>query len=301
MLQTVMIADDSIPLHALIRAQLSADNLDLVSVYDGTTAVSTAASLHPDLILLDIDMPTMDGFEACRRIKANPATASIPLMFLSADSISADKQKAIALGAFDYLQKPFKPEQLKASVHSRLHTLPSSNNAARLDSLTGLWNKAYFEVQLVERYELAQLASQPISCVVTEIDQLGTINVRFGSKIAKQIIQKVAWILSQTSRAEAIVCRLPNSRFASLYNNCDRYAASRLSQQVRSDIAQTLACDCDHLGVTCSFGVCDSRIASAMTLFDRSACVLHRAIDRGGNCVAVARNVSRFSSRSLLH
>lgn len=290
MLQTVMIADDSVPLHALIKAQLRADHLSFHSVYDGAAAVALAAELRPDLILLDIDMPGMDGFEACRRMKADPATAFIPLMFLSAESLPAEKQRALALGAFDYIQKPFKPDQFRDRVRSSLQAVPISKDRALVDPLTGLWNKAYFDVQLKEQYVLAQLASQAMSCVVTAIDQIGAINIRHGTVIANQVVRKVANVLCSNGGMFATTCCLADRRFATILRLNDRFAAARLAEKLRLHLQQNLILEANmRMDVSCSFGVCDNSIASAMTLFERAAGALDRAINRGGNCISVAR------------
>ncbi len=290
MLQTVMIADDSLPLHALIKAQLFSDHLRFHSVYDGAAAVALAAELRPDLILLDIDMPDMDGFEACRRIKADPSTASIPLMFLSAESLPAEKQRALALGAFAYIQKPFKPGQLRDQVRSSLQAVPVSKEQDLVDPLTGLWNGDYFDVQLREQYVLAQLAGEPMSCVVTAIDQIGAINANSGTVIANQVVRKVATVLSSNGGMFATTCCLTNHRFATILRRSDRFAASRHAEKLRSQLEQQLILEgAAPVDVTCSFGICDNAVASAMLLFDRAVQVLNRATERGGNCISVAR------------
>src|SRR5437762_1926392 len=107
MLQTVLIVDDSIPLHKLVKTHLEPDSIAVQSAYDGESAIAKAVSLHPDLILLDVDMPQLDGFEVCRRLKANPQTANIPLIFLTASTVIADRVKGLDLGAADYMAKPF--------------------------------------------------------------------------------------------------------------------------------------------------------------------------------------------------
>jgi diguanylate cyclase (GGDEF)-like protein len=290
MLQTVMIADDSMPLHTLIRAQFRADRLSFHSVYDGEEAVSLAASLRPDLILMDIEMPNMDGFEACRRIKVNPVTASIPILFLSANSFAADRELAFDLGAFDYIKKPFRPERLRACVRSKLQAVPVSADGTLVDPLTGLWNHAYFEVQLTEQYALAQLGSRSLACILTEIDQLGVINFRFGPAVANQVVRKVARLLSGDCGGDTTLCCLPNHRFASLIRNSDRFGATRRAERMKNILQQKLVLEgAPEMNITCSFGICDNLIASAMALSDRAADVLDRAANRGGNCVAVAR------------
>jgi PleD family two-component response regulator len=302
MQQTIMIVDDSIPLHRLIKAQLEADDLTFHSVYDGSDAVAAAASMKPDLILLDIDMPRMDGFEACQRIKADPATAAIPLMFLSAESTAEDKKKAMALGAFGFIQKPFKPEQLKFAVRSKLQATQAANKNAQIDLVTGLWGKEYFELQVREQYVLSSLSAEPLSCAIAEIDQLASLTVRFGSKTAGRAVHAVARILSDSSSPDATVCILPNRQFAILYRNCDRFEAKIRCKALQQQINKAVVIEsAPEIKLTCSFGICDDEIASAMSLIDRTASVLHRALDHGGNRIALARSESLNFFPSPLH
>jgi diguanylate cyclase (GGDEF)-like protein len=297
-----MIVDDSIPLHGLIKAQLESDDLVFHSIYDGASAVSAAASMKPDLILLDIDMPNMDGFEACEKIKADPRTSAIPLMFLSAESSQLDQDRAIALGAFGYMRKPFKPEQLKSAVRSTLGARQMENQHRWIDPVTGLWNKDFFEVQLREQYVLAELSARPMSCVVSEIDQLGSITVRHGNKLANQVLHAFARMLADSAGDGAVVCSLPNRRFAILYPGCNRFEAKSKCRKLQSQAKQIVDIQADpQLLVTCSYGVCDNQIANAMTLFDRASDVLRRALHSGGDRISVSKRQPGVCDRSLLH
>ena len=114
-----MIVDDSTFLHRLIRAYLESEPIEIHSAYSGDEALAAAVQLRPSLILLDVDMPEMDGFEVCRRLKADPATQNLPLIFLTADGSSNDKVKGLNLGANDYITKPFQPEELRAGFARR--------------------------------------------------------------------------------------------------------------------------------------------------------------------------------------
>ena len=122
MAQTVLIVDDSAPLHALVKVHLGDDAVLIHSAYDGSTALIAAASLRPDLILLDVDMPDMNGFEVCRCLKANAATADIPVIFLAAGTSADEKVCGLNLQAVDYITKPFDPAELCARVRSALRT-----------------------------------------------------------------------------------------------------------------------------------------------------------------------------------
>ncbi len=121
MSKSVLIIDDSIPLHKLIGVCLQPESLTLHSAYDGKAGLAAAALLQPGLILLDVNMPRMDGFEVCRQLKANPQTAAIPVIFLTAASGLAQQVTGLDWGALDYFSKPFKPFEILARVRAALH------------------------------------------------------------------------------------------------------------------------------------------------------------------------------------
>jgi DNA-binding response OmpR family regulator len=116
MSQSILIIDDSLPLHKLIEAHLESCGAQLESVFDGESGVVAAAKLRPGLILLDVDMPGIDGLETCRRLKANRETSEIPVIFLSASIHTDQRLQALQLGALDYANKPFNPRELRAKV-----------------------------------------------------------------------------------------------------------------------------------------------------------------------------------------
>src|SRR5208283_3238025 len=96
--------------------------LEFFSCFDGLQAQATASMVQPDLILLDVDLPGADGFEICRRLKSDPATAEIPIVFLTGAASTEEKLRGLELGATDYIIKPFDPAELRARVRSSLHT-----------------------------------------------------------------------------------------------------------------------------------------------------------------------------------
>jgi diguanylate cyclase (GGDEF)-like protein/PAS domain S-box-containing protein len=120
--QKLLIIDDSEDIQELVRVWLSQESLEFSSCTDGLEAQAAAASLHPDLILLDVDLPGVDGFEICRRLKADPVTAQIPIVFLTGAASTEEKLRGLELGANDYVIKPFDPAELRARVRSSLQT-----------------------------------------------------------------------------------------------------------------------------------------------------------------------------------
>jgi diguanylate cyclase (GGDEF)-like protein len=301
MLPKIMIADDSMPLHALVKTCLEPEGLRIHSVYDGASAISVAGSLQPDLILLDVDMPQMDGFETCRQIKANPQTRSIPVMFLSADSVTPNKVKGLDLGAMDYIVKPFKPEELKARVRSALRAAHASDEAQIIDGLTGLWNKGCFEAHLKAQVSLAQRAARPLACIVADVDQLPAIRANFGETVANEFVRGVARLLLQRCRAEDTIHRLEGGTFAILTGDTNRFAARTLAERLRAEIEQQFRSGVvAGVNLTCSFGIADTLVATGTALLKRANGAANRANEKGGNCVSTARSpaVPSFTASS---
>lgn len=114
MSKKILLADDEDDVKIILKMFLESRGYDVCTAFDGLDAIDQAKTFQPDAILLDVMMPIMDGFEVCKKLKADPATAPIPVVMLSAASHSESVQKGLSAGAVDYLVKPFEPEQLEA-------------------------------------------------------------------------------------------------------------------------------------------------------------------------------------------
>jgi two-component system, OmpR family, alkaline phosphatase synthesis response regulator PhoP len=116
----VLLADDDPSLLRLISTTLGTDDFELLQATDGEQALEAARRHHPDLVLLDVNMPRLDGFEVCRQLKSDPETASIKVVMLTARGTDADRARGRELGADDYFAKPFSPIQLLNKVYQLL-------------------------------------------------------------------------------------------------------------------------------------------------------------------------------------
>ena len=125
----------------------------------GPAGLAMLGDVKPDIILLDIEMPDMDGYEVCRQLRANPQTVNVPIIFISGADSTEEKIRGLDLGASDYVTKPFDPAELRARVRVALRTAYLMDLLARkamIDGLTGLWNRSYLDVRLSAEIAAAQ-------------------------------------------------------------------------------------------------------------------------------------------------
>jgi CheY-like chemotaxis protein len=118
--QTILIVEDDPAIRALIAATLGRPGRRLVEVGEGPAAVAAAHDCQPDLVLLDVGLPGLDGFGVCEQLRADPKTREAHIMFLTARTAPVDRERAMAVGADEYLQKPFSPMALRAAIERRL-------------------------------------------------------------------------------------------------------------------------------------------------------------------------------------
>jgi two-component system cell cycle response regulator len=287
---SILIVDDSPNLHKLIRTYLEGEPLSIHSAFDGPAGISAAVHLQPDLILLDVDMPVLDGFEVCRRLKADPATQMLPVIFLTADTSPSNQIKGLDLGAGDYMTKRFKPEELKARIHAALRTKPSMDDAAMVDRQTKLWNRNYLNLHLPAHLSLARRTSRPLTCIMGDIDKLGGINRNHGDPVGDDVLHSVAHILASHGRTEDMVCHLCNGKFAMLLPGTDRAGGGQLADRIRLEIERQLkSCNGIEVNATCSFGLADTRTGSDTSLLERADAALFCAKRSGRNCVSISQ------------
>ncbi len=214
-----LVIDDSLDVHRLLAARLKQEEIDLICTADPREGLARAAAVPPAVILLDLDMPGMDGFEVLRALKDNPATHHVPVIILSGMAGMQDKVTAFELGAIDYVVKPFEFTELRVRLRSalRVHRLLSLlASRAQLDGLTGLWNRAYFDHRLSEEASKSTRHSRPFSIAIADADNFKSINDTFGHPAGDAVLQGLAKILRRECRQSDIVCRYGGEEFVIL-------------------------------------------------------------------------------------
>lgn len=290
MRQKILVIDDSAPVHELVKFRLKHDGVDVICATDPALGVGLSSTAAPDLILLDVDMPGLDGFEVCRRLKANPQTSNIPVMFLTGKANVQHKVRGLALGAVDYVTKPFDGTELRARVKASLRSKQAQDLIARrvmVDDLTQLWNRNYFEYRIVVSSAEAVRFHRPLSCVLIDVDHLHSINAIFGHAAGDEVLRAVSHRLRKTSRTEDTISRLDGGTFAVLSPNTAGSQCVRFAQRLwHNIISHPVHHRRQTVNFKCSFGVTHWNRIDGPGILDRAAQALARAKLFGGGRVA---------------
>jgi diguanylate cyclase (GGDEF)-like protein len=300
----VLLVDDLKIIHQLLRIRLADEPLEWHSAFDGHEALEKAERLAVDLILLDVHLPDMDGFEVCRRLKSNPATGSVPIIFLSGESAGDEKVKGFSLGAVDYVVKPFDAAELLARVRVALRTrelMEMLSKRALIDGLTGLHNRAYLDERIAAETAHALRFSSCFSCIMSDLDKFKQLNDTYGHSFGDQVLRGVARVFSESCRTEDVVARYGGEEFAILTPNVAADGALVLAQRLRERMAaEIFRFEDQTVRVSCSFGVAELDPSNPQMLLACADQALYRAKRRGGNCVIAFDNMTQSITGSPL-
>jgi diguanylate cyclase (GGDEF)-like protein len=291
----VLVIDDSEFIHELVRARLRQEGLQVEHELSGDAGLRRATQNPPDLILLDVEMPEMDGFEVCRRLKEGPETRHIPVIFLTGQSEQGDKVRGLDLGAVDYVLKPFDEVELRARVRAALRTKRLQDLLQRqsfLDGLTGLWNRGYLDHRLEGELNIARRYARRLSLLLGDIDHFKQINDTYGHLFGDHAIQRVAEAISRHARRSDIACRYGGEEFALLLPGAGVQESSVVAERLRIAIEteEFYVRDGTRVQVTISFGVASTEGLDPLTgesLISRADQALYDAKQSGRNRVHI--------------
>jgi PleD family two-component response regulator len=189
----ILVAEDEPHLREVLRFQLEAFGFDVLQARDGAEAVSHANELLPDLILLDVMMPGMDGYEVARRLRTSFLTRHLPIIFLTAKTSDSDKIQGLEGGANDYITKPWQAQELQLRIRNCLNWSRQQRSAS---PLTGLPGNVSINEEIIRRLSLGQ----PFALLQIDIDFFTAFNDHYGYARGDQAIQTVAQIVTDTSQ-----------------------------------------------------------------------------------------------------
>lgn len=289
MLQRVLLIDDSPQMHRLVEAWLRSDPIELLHASDGRTGTEMALESPVDMVLLDVDMPDVCGFELCRQFKSDVRLSSVPIVFLTGASSPEDRVAGLNLGAVDYIVKPFHPAEFQARVRATLRTkqlVDLLRERAQIDGLTALRNRAFLDDRLSS--ELASLARRPgaMSCIMIDVDRFKEINDRHGHLVGDEVLRAVAGILVGGTRVEDVVTRYGGEEFVILTPGVGVDGATVLAERLRVAIETAeIKRLSGTIRVTCSFGISTHDSGAPSALLQRADAAMYHAKRTGRNRV----------------
>jgi len=236
---TVLVIDDDIIVIDMMQL-LFEDECQVISANNAADGIETALATNPDLILLDVRMPEMDGYEACKVLQDNPLTASIPVVFLTAKIEVYDEMHGLELGAIDYITKPIVPEIVKARVRNHLQQKRQRDLLAiqsTTDSLTGIANRRRLDEFLEIEWRRAVRNESTISLIMIDIDYFKNFNDTYGHTEGDKCLKMVATeILKNTRRPSDLVARYGGEEFCVVLPETASGPAADLGERIRADI-----------------------------------------------------------------
>ncbi|MEE1949282.1 diguanylate cyclase [Pseudomonas alcaligenes] len=237
----LLLVDDQ-PMNIRVLHQLFRYECDVHMATGGEQAIEVCKALLPDLILLDVVMEGMDGHEVCRRLKADPLTQDIPIIFLSANGEEDDEAIGLELGAVDYIGKPFNPMIVRARVKTHL-TLKRQGDYLRsmamLDGLTGVANRRKLEARLEAAWSQACRDNGPLSLIMIDVDYFKKYNDHYGHQRGDQCLRRLAMALAATlNRPYDLLARYGGEEFACLLPDTDLAGAERVAQKMLAAVAE---------------------------------------------------------------
>jgi diguanylate cyclase (GGDEF)-like protein len=291
----VLVVDDDDDAREAV-CQTLRDDYELMTASDGEAALEIVRARHPDAVLMDLFMPRMDGLQALERMRTDPVTRDIPVIFVSARGDDAVKARTFALGAVDYLQKPFSERELAARL-ARTLRLSRSQTAlrelAQTDPLTGLPNLRAFRARLEEEVKRARRYATPLTCVMTDMDHLKPVNDELGHAAGDRAIAAVAAVIRAELRETDFAARYGGDEFVILLPHTDSDEGQVLAQRICDRLKENaLDLSGRRIRTGASFGIASitegEGDVAGDTLVRAADAALYRAKRAGRGRVAVA-------------
>lgn len=289
---SILIVDDD-RINRAALAELLQDDCRLLLAKDGPSALRRMLEEDISLVLLDISMPGMDGYEVLRQIKADPRTTDISVIFITGQTEEADEERGLLLGAADYVSKPIRPAIVRARIRAHLRFAMQRRELARLssqDSLTGIANRRHFDEALERACRHAARTGEAIGLAMIDVDHFKQYNDGYGHGAGDDALCQVAGILQGVARRPYdMAARYGGEEFVLLLREAAHFADTLeqlrheiMGLQIPHALSETAAV------LTISGGGIVARLTAAVapaTLLRRADALLYRSKKEGRNRV----------------
>ena len=238
-LPSVLIVDDQ-PINIQALYRIFAPDHRVLMATSGEKALTLCRDDPPDLILLDVVMPTMGGHEVCTRLKADATTRNIPVIFVTSHTDAAEETRGLELGAVDFIAKPVNPAVVRARVKTHL-TLKAQSDLLRqlvfIDGLTGVANRRCFDERLGTEWRRASRNAVPLALLMLDVDHFKRYNDRYGHQVGDECLRRVAFaIQASLHRPADMVARYGGEEFACILPETDFEGALTLATGMEQSV-----------------------------------------------------------------
>ena len=306
----ILLVDDSTTNLRIMGGILSSSYDILVATSSETALEIAQGSEPPDLILLDVKMPGMDGYAACRILKEADNTRDIPIIFITALEDPQSEMKGFELGAVDYITKPYSAQAIRARVKTHLALKQHADileDQAFLDGLTGIANRRQFDQSLEKEWLRMMRRETPLSLLMIDIDHFKQFNDRYGHGIGDECLRLVAHtIASIIKRPGDLAVRYGGEEFAVILPDTDEKGARVVAEAMRLAVdtlklPHAASLVADH--ITISLGVTSNiprQHENAQDLVNAADRALYRAKSSGRNRIYVESPDSKNGTATVL-
>ncbi len=304
-LSKVLVIDDDPFSAGLIDSCLRSAGFLSSTCSDAERAFEVINAELPDLIILDVVMPKVDGFELCKRVREHPALHFTPVIFVTRRGDVEQRVRGLEVGGNDYIAKPFEPEELIARVRSHLTRLAALREIAIRDGLTRCYNHKYFKARLTQEIARAKRYDASLTLGMLDIDRFKDVNDRFGHVVGDAVLAHLSELVVASVRSTDVVARYGGEEFGLLLVQSGLDEASVVTNRLRERVARqrfplpeqvvdgALATD---IAITVSIGVAQLQADDDLESFiDRADKALYEAKHGGRNQVRVSQQIRAVS------
>jgi len=290
----IFIVDDE-KTNLLILTKILSPNYTVFTARSGEEALERIRDIEPDLILLDIMLPDISGFDILRQLKTDPAKQAIPVIIISGLTSEFDEEKGLLMGAVDYITKPFKTTIVLARVNTQLQIVRQMRMIERLglvDPLTDISNRRCFDDRISLEWRRSLRSGSPLALLMLDADKFKDYNDTWGHPQGDVLLKTLARIFASVARRSGdIAARIGGEEFSILLPDTTLEAAARVAEDIRSQIERLIILTADgvtetkitvSIGVSCCVPGPDIQIADFINETDKK---LYRAKEMGRNTV----------------
>jgi len=286
--KTILVVDDTIANLDILVGLLS--EYDVIDTASGREALDIVEEEKVDLILLDIMMPDINGYEVCKKLKSNASTKDIPVVFITAKTDEKSIERAYSVGGSDYVTKPFRPKELLARINRELQLKSYQEELkllASIDPMTKLYNRRYFNEITKNILEIERRNECELSLMILDIDKFKNINDTYGHHVGDEVIIFVADILRKDQRESDVVCRYGGEEFVVLLPDTSLKNAVLVAEKIRKRIEE----DVVSIGSEESFQTTVSIGVSQVDILNESN--IEATLKRADKALYEAKNLGR--------